>query len=112
MPERRRPRSARSSSGMDMAIGVLLKGLSLRVRFPERLVLGDGPDGRALLDESGRTGRGCRRLPFEGAPDGRVRDALGVEEAAAHGLDVRALVRARQVRQAVQRPLAGPTKVG
>src|SRR3970040_1413444 len=109
MPERRRLRSERSSSLIDIVIGVLL-WVSLRVRLPERLVLGEAADGRTRLGEpercGGRHGGAGGLLALERAPHGGVGGALGLEKPGAHRLDVGACEAARKIRQSVDRALS------
>lgn len=102
MPDSRRLRSARSSSVIDIAIGILL--VNLGERLPERLVRGEIADRRVRLRE--RHGRGRARLAFERTPDAGAGERAGLREARTHRLDLGARVLAHQVCESVDRALA------
>jgi hypothetical protein len=91
-----------------MLIGISV-GLGLGVGIPERLVLGDGADLRADRGHGRRRGEGAT---LEDAFDRGVGEAIGGEQPRAHRLDVGAGVSARELGEAVDRPLAGAAQAG
>src|ERR1700675_3917277 len=113
MPERRSARRDRSSSAIDIVIGLLL-WVSLRVAVPERLVLGETLDvGVALGRCAEGGGRRDRRDPaLQGALERGVGEHLRIEQACAHHFDVGASVSAREIGQAVERAVSGSPQAG
>src|SRR5665213_3881064 len=109
MPERRRPRSARSSSVIDIGIVDFLCG-ELGVFVPEALVVIDWADRRVRLGIGSRRRRGVVLLALEYLFDGLVRDEPGLQHARAGGLDLQARVVTDQIGQSVKGLLAGTAK--
>ena len=107
MPERRSARSERSSSVIDIVIGILL-GVSLGVGLPERLIFGRWRGcGIRFAARFGAGSLGLGGLTFQRALERGVGEAVRLEQPRAHRLDVGARVVASQIREAVERPVAG-----
>ena len=78
----------------------------------EGSVFGNGPNaGPGLGEWRLRDGRE-HGAPFQRSAHGGIRDALRREQARTHGLDVHAGIRARQIRQRVQRAGARSAQLG